>query len=173
MPCWRSRLSVLVRSPLVRVAERLQFALEVVPVYTVDGEARLLDDLGHPTCQMTPARERLPERFYPFLPPCDARIGRVAVFDEVERAAGLQDAKQLGECPIDVRDRAQRPRGQRGIEALGWEVQLLAGQSGRFQRDVVLVDARPSNVHGHLRRFDGIELRDLAGVVGRVQPRAE
>src|SRR5206468_12644463 len=66
MPCWRSRLSVLVRSPLVRVAERLQFALEVVPVDTVDGEARLLDDLGHPTCQMTPARERLPERFYPF-----------------------------------------------------------------------------------------------------------
>jgi hypothetical protein len=126
--------SVLVRSPLVRVAERLQFALEVVRVDTVDGEARLLDDLGNSTCQMTPARERLPERFYPFLPPCDARIGRVAVFDEVERAAGLEDANQLGESPIDVRDRAQRPRGQRGIEAVGWEVQCSpvspAGSSG-------------------------------------------
>jgi hypothetical protein len=111
-----------VRSPLVRVAKQLQLALEVVRVEVVDREASPVDEFGHPPCEMTPTRDRLPERFDPFLPSFDARVGRVAVFDEVERAARLQDAKQLGERGIDVRDRAERPCGQRSVQPLGREV---------------------------------------------------
>jgi hypothetical protein len=96
---------------------------------------------------MTPTRDRLPERLYPLLPSCDGRIRSVAVFHEVKRGTGLQDAMQLAKRGTDIRDRAQRPRGQYGIESLGREVQSLAAQSGWLHRHVVLLHPRSRHAH--------------------------
>ena len=46
----------------------------------VDREAYVVDEFGHPPCQMTPTRDRLPEPLDPLLPSRDARIGSTERF---------------------------------------------------------------------------------------------
>jgi hypothetical protein len=82
----------------------------------LDLETRALDVLRNVPCQMASARKAFLHRLQPRLPTGNLRVGRVAMFYEVKRAARLQDASHLGERHIKVWDGAQGPRRKRGVE---------------------------------------------------------
>jgi len=57
------------------------------------------------------------------------------MFDEMDLAAGLQDASHLRQRAFQVRDSAERPGGEHGIESFGREVEALASETGRLHRN--------------------------------------
>ena len=77
----------------VGVARRLRLALEVVRIHRFDGEPGAFDVLGHVAGEMAASGEALVDRFHPRLPAGDLLVGRMAVFDEMERAARLEDVQ--------------------------------------------------------------------------------
>ena len=85
---------------------------------------------------MATAEDPLLNRLEAMLPSLDARVGCEPVLDEVQGAPGLEDAAQLAQRRVDVRDRAHRPRREGGIEAV-----VLEGKAGGVQAGAM---------HGHI-----------------------
>src|SRR5439155_24757538 len=104
------------RPPLVGVPHRLRLALEVIGVELLDVETGALDLLGDVASQVTATGETLVQGLQALLPADDLLVASVAVFHEVERASGLEDAPHLSECRVQVRDRATRPRREHRVE---------------------------------------------------------
>ena len=95
-------------------------------VELVDLEAGAGDQRAHVAGQVAAAGEALLPRIEAVLEPRDLRVGREAVLGEVERGARLQHAAHLGERGVDVGDRAQRHRRERGVEAVVGKVEPRA-----------------------------------------------
>jgi hypothetical protein len=75
----------------------------------------------------------------------------------VQRSARLQDAPDLRERGGEVRDRAERPRRQRGVEAVVGEGKRLAVQAGPLDGDRRGAHALRAQLPTHVRRLDGQE----------------
>ena len=95
------------------------------------------------------------------------------MLEEVEDAAGAQDPGDLGECPVDVGDGAQRPGGEDVVDAGAIEGQVLAVETDVVDRHGALGDTAGSELAAHGRRVDGAHARDSRRVVGDVEATAE
>src|SRR5438445_9096770 len=157
------------RSAFVGIPEDLRFALDVVGVDLFDVETGLLDVVGDVSREVAAARETFVQRFQTGLCSGDLVVGCVAVFYEVERAAGFQDASYFGERCLQVRDGAEGPGRERRVELVRGKIEMFTGQSAVLDRDGGLHDARLRDLHAHLRGFDGDDLLHLGRVVRRVE----
>ena len=68
--------------------------------------------------EVAPAEEPLLQRIEPVLPAAHLLVRGQSVFDEVQRAARLEDPPHLAQRGGGVGDGAQRPGGQRGVVAV-------------------------------------------------------
>src|SRR5947209_861282 len=170
-PCGLSR--PLRGSPLERVAEWFRFALEVVRVELIEREAGLLDALRDSASEVAPAGEALVERLQAPLPFGDAFVRRVTVLYEVEGAIRLQHASDLLECVLEIRDRAQGPRREDGVEALRRQVEALTSQSGQLDSDWRSVDPGFCDSHADFGGLDGRHLREALRIERSVEARSE
>ena len=84
--------------------------------------------------EVAAAEEPLLQRLEAMLPAPDALVGRQPVLDEVQGRSGLEDASHLLQRGRDVGDRAERPRRDRGVEAVVVEGQRLAVEARPLDR---------------------------------------
>jgi hypothetical protein len=92
----------------------------------------------------------------------------MTVLNEVEGAARLQDSPQFLECCGEIGDRAQRPRGEYGIELPGRKVKMLTGQPRKSDGYVRASDTGSSKLHADPRRLDGEDPRHFRRIVANV-----
>jgi len=98
-------------------------------VHFGDREAGDRQQVGNRPGEVTAAEQALLDRLEAVLPAADPLVGGQPMLDEVQRSARLEHPPQLGKGGCDVGDRAHRPGGERGIEAVVAEGQRLAIQA--------------------------------------------
>ena len=107
----------------------MPWALEVVVGDLGQFEPGGFDQGPDGPVEMAASGESPLDRGEPVLSAGHLRVGRAAVFGEVELAAGAQHP-DLGQGALGLGDAAQRPGGEHLIHALGVHRQVLPG-SGR------------------------------------------
>ena len=113
------------------------------------------------------------QRLEAMLPATHPLVWGQTVLEEVQGAAGLENPPHLGKGGGHVRNRAQRPRGQRGIEAVVLERQRLAIQAGPLHRDARLSHTFLGQPPAHVGRLDGGNPGNGRRVEGDVVARAK
>ena len=98
------------------------------------------------------------------------RVRTSTVLDEMERATRLQYSTDLGQRCVDVRDRAQRPGGECGVELSRRKVQFFAGEACELNLDRGRSDPRLGNSQTQSGWFDSGDSLNAVGVVRSVQP---
>src|SRR5262249_52096942 len=83
---------------------------------------------------MTAATEPLPRGREPILPPPHTRLRRQAVFDKQQAAARFEDAAHLTQRARRVRNAAERPGRDHGIDARVIERDRFAGSFDQYYR---------------------------------------
>jgi hypothetical protein len=91
----------------------------------------------------------------------------------MQRPARAQDAAQLAQRGLDVRDRAHGPRGERSVEAVVGERQRRAVQAGALDGDARRIQPPAGELPSGVRRLDRRHPRDGGRVERDVQARAE
>ena len=91
-----------------------------------DREPGRLQQLRDRPGEAAASGERHLQRVEAALPPANGLVWRQAVLQEAQEAAGSQHAPHLAQRGVRVGDRAQRPRGQRGVAGRRLERQPLA-----------------------------------------------
>lgn len=134
-------------------------------------ETRTLYEPFDLAIELATARAAFPQRRQATLPGTDLSVRRQPVFDEQELAARLEYPSKLGECPADVRDRAQRPCADDGVDRAVVERNDFHALLQDFDRKGDAACCLP----GHRGKAGGwFEPENLAHgsrVVGQVQPR--
>src|SRR6266542_6255899 len=121
-------------------AAELRSALLVERVEFGDLEARRRQQVDDRAGEVAPAEHALLEWLQPSLPALYRLVRGQAVLDEVQRAARLEHPTELTQGGRNVRDRAQRPRRNGGVEAGVGERQGLAVQPGSLYRNARPLD---------------------------------
>jgi hypothetical protein len=118
----------------------------------VDAESRGVQQFVHSPGQMAAARDARPHRIKPALPD-SVVIRRPAVLHEQELAARAKQAASLPQDLVRVRDAAQGPCGQDGIEAAALKRHVLAAafENAELEWKVHLPRARQANEEVKLR----------------------
>jgi hypothetical protein len=122
---------------------------------------------------MAAAEQPLLHRLEAMLPAAHPLVRGEAVLDEVQRAARLEDAAYLRQRGCDLRDRAERPGTQGGVEAVVLEWQRLAVQAGPLHADVGHSQAFLGQLPANVRGLDCCDPRHRVGVERNVEPGAE
>lgn len=154
---------------MARQGRRLQLGVAQLD----DAPARVGDDPFDRSIEMAAAREATLERRPPGLAPGHGRIGRQPVLDGVQPAAGSEDPPELAEHLSGLRDRAQRERRHRGIDAAVVELDALPHQAGEAHRHVRRGDPRRGQAAGERRRLDGEHRGHISRVVGEAVAASE
>src|SRR3954452_23233982 len=145
---------------LVEPGERLGLPLAVVGVEPLDPQPAFDDDRVDLTVEVATAEQPLLHAVEPLLPTANPDIGRRAVLDEVQSAARPQHARHLAHGGDRVRNRAEAPRAQGGINRLVGERQPLSVQTDHVDIHRAGGDALRSEPHPHARRLDGVQASD-------------
>src|SRR5712691_3937821 len=93
-------------------------AVLVENVDFLDREARAGDELDYRTGEVASAEQPLLDRIEASLPATHGLVRRQAVLYKMQARSGLEHAPQLAQGGSDIRDGAQRPRGQGSVKAL-------------------------------------------------------
>jgi hypothetical protein len=155
--------SVLYGMAFEGVSEGFGVAFGVVGVEVADREPGFGDGFGDASGEMAPAGESLVQWLKTLLPSGHAGAGGVAVFHEMQGAARLQYPPQLGECPRQIGNRAQRPRREDSVELFGGEVEVFSGQATKLDRYVGSGDAGAAR---RMQTCDGSMATTLATSAG-------
>ena len=107
------------------------------------------------------------------LPAAHSLVRGQAVLDEVQGPSGFEHAPQLGKRGCEIRDRAHRPSGQRGVEAVVLEWERLSVESSSLHRDARRPQAFLGELPADVGRLDRGNPGDSVGIKRDVEPRAE
>src|SRR5258708_24126263 len=156
--CTASVSSVPPRAAFIHERHRLRSG-DIAGFDAVDAEATPFDHGTDRTVEVTAPADTPPGRRQPILPSAHALVGGQTVLDEQQLAARPQYAPHLGERGAGLRDRAQGPGRDDGLDAMLVERNGLGG--GLEEADWHAGPTGSATSHIHKPRC-GVERQHLA-----------